>query len=190
MKRLAAALGAVALGATPALASTGPAAPAPTVHVTVRSVLGQSPDPQFGVHAYWNDWTPGRDATLEVGGTNLPATTSTAVGVWTSSAYPVQFPGLFAEVARKNDHVGPGTPTEQIALRHRDAGGRWSRWLLVPVDATARDGVVTLVDTGQGVDVRYDHAMARAQQIQLQITDTISDPSTSDLFTTVNVLSA
>lgn len=190
MKRLVAAVGIVALAASPALAGGSQAAPTPTVRVTATSLLGAAPDPQFGVHGHWTDWDPGRDATLEVGGTNLPGVTSTAVAYWTSRSYPVQFPGLFAEISRQADHVGTASVARKISLRHRNANGAWSRWLSIPESGTATDGVVTLLTTGQGVDVRYNRRMARAQQIQVQIVDTISDPSTSDLFTSVQVLTA
>lgn len=190
MKRLAAAAGIVALTAGPALAGSPATAPLPTVRVTTTSTYGTPPDTGFGVKGHWTNWDPGRGATLEVSGTNLPGLTSTALAYWTSHAYPVQQKGLTAEVMQQEDHVGLGDVSERVRLRHRDAGGRWSAWIAAPSVGTAGDGVVSLLRTGQGVDVRYTRGMARAQQIQVEVTDVISDASTNDLFTTVNLLTA
>jgi hypothetical protein len=191
VKRIAtAALALAAVLSAPALADAGttPQQPVTTARAVTTTAVGQLP--QSSLDAEWNSWRGGSAATLEVSGYGMSGTASTAVGTWTSPATAVSGSKLFATVNRVNERgvmsALPGTWTSVVRIRHRDAGGAWSRWITLG-GAETNDGLVAVTGASQGWDISYLRATRAAQQLQVEVTYRVTDTSSNDLFTTVVV---
>ncbi len=185
-----AALALAVVVALPALAVAGSTPPAAQASARTVTTTVAGPLPRSTLTAAWTRWRDGTAATLEVSGYGVTGTTSTAVGTWTSPPTPVNGPSLFATVTHVDERDAvtplPGTWSALVRIRHRSAGGSWSRWLPLRRAVTG-DGLVTVTPVGQGWDVSYTRTVGAAQQLQVEADYRVTDTSSNDLFTTVVV---
>lgn len=174
---------AVAALVTPAVA--GPAVPVPTASATFDTydggMVGGPKGERMAQPAMTAAWTvakTGRDATLKVSGTPVPAFPGYADAVWTSAPLKVTRRGTVAklEISWSGAQLAPHSSvasSQVVSARFTNARGKWG--VALPI---FEGDLTTFADNGTHsavVPVRYTGPVPmKALQVQILVADTFN----------------